>query len=331
MHLRPLIHLVLLGLAAQGVQAERRDYNTTVTTVFTETKDIDKELAAFKAELRRGGITEEQIRINSDSFRDQIVRRMDGLAATGTGRFAWTETGSYTEVPMAASSPLDPGPFSWREWFDGEVTVSLRSDGRLASVEPGDKRNAGAMPGLALFHTGLVIPGVKEIGSEVRDGLTWVTYEGIVQGQFGARVLAAYRDPGRTDLAQVEQRWFSRRRTSDVIFRATRSADGKTLEVVHYGPATLKTETHSLAQSNSDGLPPLSEIVPLGTPMTDYRLGEDERVTYAFSGTLPTIDELRAMRGLGPLASLGLPGWIAIPTGLVLLSAATVIGLRKRH
>ncbi|BBO22809.1 MAG: hypothetical protein AMXMBFR19_00480 [Chthonomonadaceae bacterium] len=87
----------------------------------------------------------------------------------------------------------------------------------------------------------------------------------------------------------------------------------------------LYSETYALDERRVDALPSIPSLFDAGDSVADYRLEPDKPISYRWTGSLPSLDELRDLRNGAQVLPESKTDAILYTIGLLLLVAGLVV------
>ncbi|MCC6402967.1 MAG: hypothetical protein IT207_03065 [Fimbriimonadaceae bacterium] len=301
---------------------------TMTTTLPPSGKTVQQEYDRRVFELRRGGMTENQIQASDEMIRHSAERLAAGLGSTGPFEYVRDGVNTWVTYPVSSTS-LGSDQSQHIESYDGTTTVHVGPSGTV--VEAGDKRT---FTGNALWQAalcGTVQSWLQEVSATQGPDGEVVVFEA-VKDEMIHRLTVTYADSARARVVAVDQGYVTPAQFVkpgvDPYVRAAKATVQQSPAQVDFdffaGGKATQHITLAIESESPDASVALLRGVKPGSKVVDLRLGAKAPVNYVFDGKLPEHSAIASEPAPVGLAPLG-----ASFAGLVGLVAAVWLWKRK--
>jgi hypothetical protein len=253
---------------------------------------------------RRNGADKQE----AAAMRPEMVKGFEelrkGYTRTGVVRLTFAEWGSRVE----SFFPMMNGPSRTSlvvEVFADGVTLTDRGKGYHPTIRNGDVRQYHAMPVDQYILGNNLREGVRKVGSRLVSGCLVESYEFIRPRKARETFEVTYAGRSSDEIVCATS-WLEHdgRRIKTTEFEIVggwvdagdRRAPKRAI-LRRYGKVgLLHTETYSFVRAIPDTRPPAGFGLAKGSVVMDSRMGSENSVSYAWTGSLSPLDQIKGMR-----------------------------------
>ncbi|MEA2552014.1 MAG: hypothetical protein QOJ65_190 [Fimbriimonadaceae bacterium] len=284
---------------AAGAWADSFSFHVKMSAPAKPLMDVSKETEQYIQMLRSSGVSEDDLKLGSPGLRASFEQEKAGYSRDGDCDI-WIDGNTSQVRSFQAALGTKQGTDYLTERYDGAVTYQLSDDANSTPrIYAGDARRTLFTPVDLNVLTGSHV--VQPITSRREQ----TKAETIVSEEYRfydtVPMVAELHYDGDGTLKRVEA--FTVTPGKAKILVAQYSIVSTTPSVIHVrrfvNDKLTSEEDYTLKSRNDEPLPAIDRIIPIGQKVNDLRLGvnRESQVTYAWSGSLPTIEDLKRRYG----------------------------------
>lgn len=269
--------VVLAGSALGQVAPEYR----MAVVVHGQALDVEASVESDARAMRLSGMRKELVEANRANRRDFLTRMRAGFEFEGTAAFYADDHLFWCSLPAPLVARNIKVLYA-RQWGDESATVEVGAPGLNVLIRPANHPLVASNLGDRLFLAGRLPQDARR--SEAATVETWSRPDEELEVT-------------RKDGTPVAGRLFLHPGRARSLVATYEASEGR-IVVTRYKNAAAKARTETYTPTGKTV--PVDTTIAVGDSVSDYRLGGEKQVVYDWTGKLPTLDELEAMRtGIG--------------------------------
>lgn len=307
--------LLLIGPCL--VAADTFVFRSTLEKLPSPKSDLTAAVDAYVWERRMAGTDESVVLQDRKNVESALREEHGGYTRKGIVKICYTDEGvCVTSFGAILGQP--PSTSSYVQLYRDGISVFAFEASRIVEVRSGNVLTRLQSAGERLFLLGALPTGARSVRSDEKGEV----FQYARQGHLEELAIDVERDRGVVSGRSS----FVTASGDRILFNLyERLGNQVVIQRVNRSGRMLYSETYALDERRVDALPSIPSLFDAGDSVADYRLEPDKPISYRWTGSLPSLDELRDLRNGAQVLPESKTDAILYTIGLLLLVAGLVV------